>query len=118
MSEWQPIETAPKEDGATILGAWQNHEKEWLYGVFIWRADHHNPALSGWAFMCFDRFNKITHWQPLSDPPVLLSELSPDELNDMIESDDPNMCEAVAKEIERREPSPPLTATLDGYDER
>jgi hypothetical protein len=66
MSEWQPIETAPK-DGATFI---------------IGRDDSEHHAYSGVAYWSLGRFRDPTesvtktvwvdptHWMPLPAPPV------------------------------------------------
>jgi len=69
MSEWQPIETAPK-DGTRVI---------------LWLKDECFPALAAWIMFCpddeepgwyvfemgqyGDDFNEITHWMPLPEPP-------------------------------------------------
>jgi len=66
LSEWHPIETAPK-DGSSILG----------YGNFnkmtsiLW--DDH-PGDAGWGYseqgLYYGRLDfKPTHWMPLPEPP-------------------------------------------------
>ena len=66
MSEWQPIESAPK-DGAYILAYWHNEFGKW-YGVLVW-----SPDYEGWAvephFEPISEENTITHWMPLPEPP-------------------------------------------------
>ena len=69
MSEWQPIETAPK-DGTLIL-AWdgcQHDICEWWDGSISGvRGPSERDA--GW-WIDNDRGEmKPTHWQPLPDPP-------------------------------------------------
>lgn len=63
MSEWQPIETAPK-DGTEIIVA----TKSTTSGValVIWEP--------GVPFPCFmdeegDSYEDATHWMPLPEPP-------------------------------------------------
>lgn len=65
MGEWQPIETAPKDDKTSILafqrfynGAHRICTMQWDASVQSWRADVHS----------FIRFEP-THWQPLPSPP-------------------------------------------------
>jgi hypothetical protein len=66
MSEWQPIETAPK-DGTNIL-AWGPHGTGCLVVGFD-EAVH--PA---WPWHTLDGLNysltTFTHWMPLPAPPV------------------------------------------------
>lgn len=69
MSEWQPIETAPK-DGTPIL-----------CGRFVPRDRHNGRVRVDWwrsyeegcGFVGFGEFNQhywpATHWMPLPDPP-------------------------------------------------
>jgi hypothetical protein len=68
MSEWQPIETAPK-DGKTILitnGYWV--DRGW-FSKSVWLA----PAKEGWVTEderdCGQIHRDITHWMPLPEPP-------------------------------------------------
>lgn len=80
MSEWQPIETAPK-DGTTLLLA-INREvvvSQWDAEPFC---SHDNPYwldMSGCCptYECFRTYDEeefpegevITHWMPLPEPP-------------------------------------------------
>jgi len=80
MSEWQPIETAPK-DGTTIL-AWGPYSEP---ATYQWRT---NVRLVGWVPV-WDGFlvieyqsdfgteyktaDPLTHWMPLPQPPHHLS---------------------------------------------
>lgn len=73
MSEWQPIETAPK-DGTRILAFWPD-----VYGnssaVQIetwWGAWGHGRSKETWqnAWEWADGANNPTHWMPLPTPPV------------------------------------------------
>lgn len=71
MSDWQPIETAPKPNGDAplwIIGyaSWGQHVgkfHEWV-GPCEWMDDH-------FEFMNhdYDVFPEPTHWQPWPDPP-------------------------------------------------
>lgn len=56
MSEWQPIETAPR-DGSVIQvrqGHWGPFHVRWTAG--IWKAVEYSAG-------------RPTHWQPLPEPP-------------------------------------------------
>lgn len=61
MSEWQPIETAPR-DGAFIL---------------VWGPGYTSPVIRMWHDASWDDgdffsgipADEYTHWQPLPDPP-------------------------------------------------
>lgn len=76
MSQWQPIETAPK-DGTAILAGSVNHDARevvcWQDGVPS-GSSMYEPN-EGWvnAGAIKDRFYAnprwFTHWQPLPDPP-------------------------------------------------
>ena len=91
MSEWRPIETAPK-DGRVLLGwvgnvwqliAWIDGTAEQTREVKRWFREPKmvvtKPAVAGgwqrlnWIFheCCWGRFGQCnpTHWQPLPDPP-------------------------------------------------
>ena len=71
MSEWQKIETAPK-DGTLILVCDKKHE--WIITA-SWddaetETNHYDKA--GWfSNACCDGFMtcNATHWQPLPEPP-------------------------------------------------
>lgn len=69
MSEWQPIETAPK-DGTHILLAWsyKNGTPPRVSECF-WRNDM--PFSQDGVWWCFHgrMFAEPTHWQPLPTPP-------------------------------------------------
>jgi hypothetical protein len=68
MSEWQPIETAPKHRDATDqLGicaatAWGSR---WAFNHAWW-----DDAVEEWTDISSDRYLKPTHWMPLPDPPT------------------------------------------------
>lgn len=67
MSEWQPIETAPK-DGTAILVwfepevwdvvFWSSQRQQWCQGTGGWGSDRWSDADAEGA-----------HWMPLPDPP-------------------------------------------------
>jgi hypothetical protein len=72
MTEWQPIETAPK-DGQTILafvrGFRSDMEIYWI-GTICWDAlclGSPKPE-PNWMFMPWDG-GQPTHWMPLPEPP-------------------------------------------------
>ncbi|MDW9447152.1 DUF551 domain-containing protein [Sinorhizobium meliloti] len=63
MSEWQPIETAPK-DGMPILATfwlWDNPEEGRGVDVVSWDG-------AGWSTDAYPVYPP-THWQPLPAPP-------------------------------------------------
>lgn len=70
MSDWQPIESAPKDGTPVILGtsepgfyprsAWFSQEfDEWVVRENIERGE-----------ATFINFRNITHWMPLPNPPI------------------------------------------------
>ncbi len=86
MSEWQPIDTAPK-DGTKILGWAADEEDGWEIMVVSWAEAQHDPESefaehdAGWNGRilypghlsndddpCPPTFT-ITHWMPLPEPP-------------------------------------------------
>lgn len=59
MSEWQPIETAPR-DGSFALGS---SYEEWKYPFIM------NFSDAQWVNTCgYDEVSP-THWMPLPEPP-------------------------------------------------
>lgn len=70
MSQWKPIETAPK-DGTSILGYFPGR------GGYVARQDMIPIHWCGWGGGMWQNStsghnlmsNKVTHWMPLPDPP-------------------------------------------------
>jgi hypothetical protein len=63
MTEWQPIETAPK-DGTEVLGAWYlPNICEWQFEPIKWR--------KGKFVVSWDFYDDIqpTNWMSLPEPP-------------------------------------------------
>ena len=83
MSEWQPIETAPK-DGSTILvcGPRLLHAHGFGMATVHWQMDHED-GIPWWKiedgkFGPYDlRGPSPTHWMPLPDPPSELTTETP-----------------------------------------
>lgn len=72
MSDWQPIETAPK-DGQFIAfarGA-SGSPMDVFYGVAEWVEKKSGGFVEGWFWNYAIR---PTHWMPLPEPPILLSQ--------------------------------------------
>ena len=73
MSEWQPIESAPKDGTEVILFG----DAKWPQGVVPAYGDVSDCVSTGyfsggiWQFM--GRIGKPTHWQPLPAPPAALA---------------------------------------------
>lgn len=77
MSDWQPIETAPR-DGTTVLLWWRREELDvayWACGVWRefgdgsrgWMGESfHASAPETWTRLLGER---PTHWMPLPTPP-------------------------------------------------
>ena len=59
MSEWQPIETAPKGGENILIGAYVGH-------LFYAQSSFHitETMWAGWH-----RRRRPTHWMPLPEPP-------------------------------------------------
>lgn len=68
MSEWQPIETAPREQYGHIIGytSWGQHVGKFHehVGICEWITDHFE-----FIDVDFDVFPKPTHWHPMPLPP-------------------------------------------------
>ncbi len=66
MSEWQPIETAPR-DGTVVLLYPRAHQHKWPISMALWRADkgawHNYFKVNGASDGAF------THWMPLPESP-------------------------------------------------
>ena len=58
MSEWQPIETAPR-DGKLIVVYTKG-----IIDIAFW-----NGPLEYWATFAFYQSKRPTHWMPLPEPP-------------------------------------------------
>lgn len=83
MSEWQPIETAPK-DGTPVDGwcihltrpdeypGWRHTGIWWEGGAWLTRPGRFSDYV--WAVEDPANVIKVTHWMPLPDPPPLLSQ--------------------------------------------
>ena len=81
MSEWQPINTAPK-DGTKILAFCQPRHIETgapmsfnYIGVVWWRGDRRPfiDSLWKWRHSQNDSAAEPTHWMPLPPPPALIA---------------------------------------------
>ena len=68
-SEWQPIETAPK-DGTVILACFD----KWYHPMAVcWAAYHPNAkGKACWRTSAIggDKVEQLTHWMPLPSPPT------------------------------------------------
>lgn len=74
MTDWQPIETAPK-DGTKILGTSVNGADDEHPQIITWLSRHDGYDLGwyvAWDHTPCDKYGKHdlpTHWMPLPDPP-------------------------------------------------
>lgn len=70
MSEWRPIETAPKDGTRVLVGRFapDRYKREGTIAVDYWHTGARNDFV-GWG-----KFNMHhwppTHWMPLPDPPA------------------------------------------------
>jgi hypothetical protein len=72
MSEWQPIETAPK-DGSAILTCYapQYDTNGFLPVAIRWRTYHPNAAgKPAWRTSNGTKIEAVTHWMHLPEPPA------------------------------------------------
>lgn len=64
MSEWQPIETAPKDGTHVLMYRRQDISEAWWQKKFI--GEGYEWGGTGWAY---PDFAPPTHWMPLPEPP-------------------------------------------------
>lgn len=69
MSEWQPIETAPK-DRSVLLAAWVASGPYYVREVGWWEE-------ADGGFWSFPSEGVPTHWMPLPEPPLPKDTTSP-----------------------------------------
>ena len=62
--QWQPIETAPKDETEILLFCSAGPLSD--MGLCYWRDDE---QMTGWTWGAGNRFNNPTHWMPLPAPP-------------------------------------------------
>lgn len=72
MSEWQPIETGPKD--GTLVDLWKSTGSRLTDVRWVVEAKTHPHVQDGWKTKRHDRFtilveDQFSHWKPLPDPP-------------------------------------------------
>jgi hypothetical protein len=65
--EWQPIETAPKDDDACILVTYCLHDDVWAYEIVSYA---YEDARGHWWQNIEVEAIQPTHWMPLPEPPA------------------------------------------------
>jgi hypothetical protein len=78
MSDWQPIETAPK-DGTPVWLWWPSPDSEAITGWWSegwYEGDRLVRSDAGWvgneaSSHRLDEWSQPTHWMPLPAPPIL-----------------------------------------------
>jgi hypothetical protein len=62
MTDWQPIETAPRDEEILVYSEYYGvaKAKQWRKGVY--EVVTHQTC-------CLDYYEDVTHWQPLPAPP-------------------------------------------------
>jgi hypothetical protein len=68
-TEWQPIDTAPK-DGTKILG-YCDYEKECSVIQWCEYIKYNGTKLSYWEKVDPESETTVTHWMPLPKPPTI-----------------------------------------------
>ncbi len=79
MSEWQPIETAPR-DGTWFLlcrqsEGWESYEvgrfDPLLFPEYVEAGNglYRKEMRTGYEWLGFNNFHRATHWMPLPPPP-------------------------------------------------
>jgi hypothetical protein len=66
MSDWQPMETAPKDGTDVLLAAQWDKTGRWLQGIGRWNNGRYQENAVGWGWTWYAQ---PTHWMPLPDPP-------------------------------------------------
>ena len=72
MSEWQPIETAPKDDTLRFLLEPKELSGRTRYGrvsVGYWAVSRQHIAGGYWSDDSLAGISQPTHWMPLPEPP-------------------------------------------------
>ena len=64
MTEWQPIETAPKNGTRIIVYRPEGYETSYVPSI---GEDFWHKGLEKWANS--NKYQRPTHWQPLPGPP-------------------------------------------------
>lgn len=67
MSDWQPIATAPKDDGTSVLIVYAVQDGVRVTVAKYVRYDGYHGPQEGWY--CDVGFVPPTHWMPLPAPP-------------------------------------------------
>lgn len=72
MTEWKPIETAPKDGKKILVGCWDMNKWEcevshWTSAVFTEYDSDEEQEYIGWVPMV--GVNGPSHWMPLPEPP-------------------------------------------------
>ncbi len=67
MSEWQPIETAPK-DGTDVLIGWFELPGQKSMTIVFWHS-FRKAWCNTWTLFSANAVSQPTHWMPLPEPP-------------------------------------------------
>ena len=65
MSEWQPIETAPKNGTLILL---YGYECQTQWNVCCW-VEEEEQGYTGWWNWDWPEYEIPSHWMPLPEPP-------------------------------------------------
>ena len=71
MTDWQPIETAPKDGTSILVTIFHDDGSYWGQDI-VWWDDWTKFWASGgydWMKVKYDDTENITHWMPLPPPP-------------------------------------------------
>lgn len=71
MSDWQPIETAPKDGTRIDVWAYWAEGDNWSRSAdAYWSVEDQDWMLDRWLAGQYVTPPKITHWMPLPEPPA------------------------------------------------